>query len=72
MSESARDERDRLTEQAAKRKPNRRNRVDQSPAVVEWMEAFIERTELDLGVKMTLDQAADAFVAWAFKDRNDA
>ncbi len=59
------------TEDKPARKPNRRKRVDDSQSVQEWMDGFIERTERELGVIMTMDQAADAFVAWAFKDRDD-
>jgi hypothetical protein len=48
------------------RKPNRRKRVDEHPAVQEWMKGFIANTHQDLGVQMTMDQASDAFVKWAF------
>ncbi len=48
------------------RKPNRRKRVDENEGVQDWMTQFIERMEADLGIDVTMDQAADAFVKWAF------
>lgn len=44
------------------RKPNRRKRVDEHPKVQAWMMEFIGRTDEKMGVIMTMDQAADAFV----------
>ncbi len=48
------------------RKPNRRKRVDEAAAVQGWMREFINDTKENLGIDVTMDQAADAFVKWAF------
>lgn len=44
----------------------RRKRVDENEAVQEWMKRFIEDAKKRYGVEMTMDQASDAFVKWAF------
>jgi hypothetical protein len=44
----------------------RRKRVDENDAVQEWMRKFIEDAKERYGVEMTMDQASDAFVKWAF------
>lgn len=49
------------------RKPNRKKRIDEHPAVQTWMENFIVRASDDIGVTMTMDQAADAFVRCAME-----
>lgn len=52
--------------ETAKRKSPRRKRVDENKAVQGWMRQFIEDSKERLGVDMTMDQASDAFVKWAF------
>ena len=62
-----------MTDTETKRKPNRRKRVDEHGQVQKWMKDFIKRTSEDIGVTMTMDQAADAFVNWAFSEtKSDA
>lgn len=58
---------DKKTETATTtRKPTRRKRIDEHEAVQVWMEMFITDTRQDLGIEVTMDQAGDAFVKWAF------
>ncbi len=49
------------------RRPNRKKRIDEHPKVQTWMAGFIEDTEKTMGVTMTMDQAADAFVRVAME-----
>ncbi len=49
------------------RRPNRKKRIDEHPKVQDWMHRFIADTEVSMGVTMTVDQAADAFVRVAME-----
>lgn len=56
-----------MSDTETKRRPNRKKRIDEHEKVQAWMAKFIDNTKLTMGVTMTMDQAADAFVRVAME-----